>query len=453
MAKLDLMNNKEYIASSEKLAAERLQNYRSVEAVKADLEDINAYDNLDKVEEPKDVFTFDSDTVPEAEIERAKKTVLEGRLFCEHTAGGEATRLKLGPKYLINPAVDLTLRRIASRMAEETGREVGVGDVRELCGGNVPGGLLPISLGVRHMLQMVFGLRRLSEACGEDPDLVLKRQRMLIVINELLEEKVVQGFIDCGFYGFDPAHVYFMSQYSYPGIDIVDGVPRYREDSPRRLHNHGQLVMQETMEEEIFRVSPEGLRTRIKREEFGRLLTEMDDKISYNIEDLSYLAQAIDYESLALALKMGDQGYRMMMEIVANSEIKPQKGGLAAWDPVVNRNVMIESFQLKGLGNADIKFMNKNFNHYPHPYDSWQAVQENGLNMPVDVKGDYIYFQPVQGDINFLVKTQFIRRSRLKPIQAWKSAVTTPLAIKAMKKQDEQPGFRELCEKIPNLLP
>jgi hypothetical protein len=446
MARLDLTDNQTYIASSEKLAAERLKDYKDVREVEAQLADINAYPNLNHTREPQNVFIFDEGTLSKEEIERAEKTVAEGRFFCEHAAGGEATRLKLGPKYLINPARDLTFESMASRIAEERGEDVSVEAVRELCGGTAPGDLLPLSLGERHMLQMVYDLKKLAAALDLDPGGVLSRQRMILITNEQSVKKMVDGFLSARFYGFNPDHVFFMVQHSYRGIDFATGRAAYNPDSPKRLHNHGQLAMQQTMEGEVFRLSPEGEYRRLSRETFGSLLSEMADKISYNIEDITYLSQAIDYESLALALRMGDRGCRMMMEIVANNPIQPQKGGLAAFDPALDRDVMIESFQLKGFKNEDIKFMNKNVNHYPHPHDAWKAVHEKGLNMPIDVKDGYIYFQPVQGDINFLVETRFIRRAEMKPIQGWKSAATTPMAIRAMKAQDGQPGFLELCE-------
>ena len=136
------------------------------------------------------------------------------------------------------------------------------------------------------------------------------------------------------------------------------------------------------------------------------------------------------------------------MEIVAQNPIKPQKGGMAAYDPVLDKNIMIESFQLKGVSNEEIKFLNKNFNHYPDPYVAWSKLKEQGLPMPIVIKHDHIYFQPVQGDINFRVKTQFVKRKVLKPIQNWKSSATTPPTIAAMKQQDELPGFKEFIKDV-----
>ncbi|MCJ7616484.1 MAG: hypothetical protein MUO43_08115, partial [Desulfobacterales bacterium] len=114
----------------------------------------------------------------------------------------------------------------------------------------------------------------------------------------------------------------------------------------------------------------------------------------------------------------------------------------------LGKNVMIESFQLKGIKNHEIKYLNKNFNHYPRPYDSWLMLKKHGLNMPIAVKDVAIYFQPVQGDINFLVKTEFFKRKELKPIKSWKSPATTPQAIKYMHMQDQQKGFKRYTEAI-----
>jgi hypothetical protein len=138
----------------------------------------------------------------------------------------------------------------------------------------------------------------------------------------------------------------------------------------------------------------------------------------------------------------------MLMEIVGNDPENPQKGGMAAFDALLGKNVMIESFQLKGIKNHAIKYLNKNFNHYPKPYESWLMLKKHGLNMPIAIKDGAIYFQPVQGDINFLVKTEFFKRKELKPINSWKSPATTPQAIKYMHMQDQQKGFKKYAEAI-----
>ncbi|MDD3582028.1 MAG: hypothetical protein PHW74_13535, partial [Desulfobacca sp.] len=237
----------------------------------------------------------------------------------------------------------------------------------------------------------------------------------------------------------------FLHQKSYHGLNLQEGKFIYDPNSPRRLHNHGQMIMQQTMDQEIFWVSPAShcQRHRLPSAAVGDWLQGFADKISYNIEDLEYLTAALDFPHLALVLELADQGYRMVMEVVANNPIKPQKGGMAAWDRSLGRDVMIESFQLGPIKNEEISFLNRNFNHYPKPYAAWKQVREHGLPMPIAVKDGYLYFQPVQGDINFLVPTAFIRRRVLRPIQNLKSPATLPLALNRLAAQDRQPGFKE----------
>jgi hypothetical protein len=208
------------------------------------------------------------------------------------------------------------------------------------------------------------------------------------------------------------------------------------------------MVMQQTMARQLFTLG--GAHAWDKkfhpRQDVADWLQRFADKISYNIEDLDYLTGSLDFHGLGLALELGDQGYNMVMEVSANNPAKPQKGGMLAWDPELGRDVMIESFQLGDIENRDIKFLNRNFNHYPSPWVCWGRIKEQGLPMPIAVKEGFLYFQPVQGDINFLVKTAFFRRQEMRPIRNLKSPAALPLAINRMYAQDCQPGFKEFAQ-------
>jgi hypothetical protein len=444
---MDLTDNNSYIESCLKIAEERFMGYGSIEEIEKDAESINAYENLDYLSAPKDVFIIDK--INKKDIERAKECVLEGKFFAEHAAAGEATRLGLGTKYMINIAKNLGTKEIAKLISEEKGIFISEEDVLKEAGCS-PLDLLPIPLGTRHMLQYSFNIYKLAKENGKNGKEVLAKQKMLIILNETSAEKIIEDFIKYDFFGFSKENVYFMVQNSYHGIKKEEHEFIYDIRTPKRLHNHGQMVIQETMDHEIFIMDEDkdGKRKYILSKDFGEMLSNMDDKLSYNIEDLGFLTSAIDYQSLAVALLMSDKGYRMVMEIVANNPTAQQKGGMAAFDKKLSRNVMIEAFQLKGIKNADIKFLNKNFNHYPKPYDSWNLIRKKGLNMPITIKNRLIYFQPIQGDINFLVKTQFVQRKILKSIQSWKSPATTPLTMRYMKLQDEQEGFAEYIKKF-----
>jgi hypothetical protein len=438
-------DHESYIDYCLELAQDKLSSYGAISTIKKHEADINIYENIDFLEEPRNISILDENCLTDSDYVRAYKCVFEGRLFSEHAAAGEATRLGLGTKYLINIARELPVEKIAEIMIRERGSRVLLDEVLKKAG-CYPEKLLPLSLGTRHILQFSFDIYKLAKTYGYDPKEVLLKQKMLVVLNEATVDKIIRGFMINNFFGFKRENVLFMAQKKYHGINLVDGRFIYDTNTPKRLHNHGQMVIQQTMDDQIFRVDKKGRRTYLASWEFGETLKEMDDKISYNIDDLGYLTGSIDYDSLAFALKKGKDGCRMIMEVVSNNPENPQKGGMAAFDSLPGKNVMIEAFQLKSIKNHEIKYLNKNFNHYPMPYESWSILKEHGLNMPVSVKKGYIYFQPVQGDINFLVNTEFFRRKVLKPITAWKSPATTPLAIKNMRMQDMQKGFKEYAE-------
>jgi len=442
---MDLTNNDTYIASCIEICNEKLSSYVNIEEIEKAEDDINIYENMEDLQPPRDVFILDH--VTDTELLRARQCVINGGFFTEHAAAGEATRLGLGTKYIINIKEHLSASKIAKLISEEKGIFVSAEDVIEEAGCR-PSELLPLSVGTRHMLQFSYDIHNLAKEMGADPNEVLEKQKMLIILNETTADIIIQEFISCKMFGFKWDNVMFMVQRSYHGFLLDNNQFFYDEKSPKRLHNHGQMVMQETMDDEIFSIDANGKRKYLKSSEFGEILKKMDDKLSYNIEDVRFLIGSIDYKSLGMVLSMKDQGYRMVMEIVANNPENPQKGGMAAYDPKLGRNVMIEAFELKGMKNSDIKFLNKNFNHYPDPYESWHAMKEHGLKMPFSIKNAHVYFQPIQGDINYLVKTEFVQRKILKPIQSWKTPATAPLTMSYMKEQDQQAGFKEYAEQV-----
>lgn len=425
---LDLTDFHTYIATCLELAGERLAGYKDMAAVAGDEDQLNQYPRLEGLSQPKDILVLGPETLTAQDQARAVDALLDGRVLLEHTCAGEATRLGLGTKYLITAPRDLT-PEVMERLLDGAACEVS------------PASLAPLSLGRRHMLQLAWDLSALAREAGRDPAEVLTAQHLLVIVNQATGQEIVDDFRAARFYGFNPARVLFMVQESFHGISKNHAGWFYNTGSPKRLHNHGQMLMQTTMDRQLFTVH--GEERRLSWDEYRDILTRMDDKISFNIEDLDYLGMSLDLEGLAAALKLGAEGARMVMEVVANNPDNPQKGGSCAWDPELGRNVMIESFQLAGLPNSAITHLNKNINHYPDPAVAVSTAREQGLAMPIAVKKGCLYFQPIQGDLNFLVPTAFVRRSQMKAISAWKSGGHTPLALKAMAAQDQRPGFLE----------
>ncbi|MFP3868133.1 MAG: hypothetical protein ACLFUU_08220 [Desulfobacteraceae bacterium] len=443
-SKVDLRSHQHYIASCLSIARNCLNGLDSLAEVQAREKELNLYPRLADLEDPREIIEHDEQQVSARARDQAREAVAQGRILFEHAAAGEGTRLMLGAKYLVNPGLDLTVAKIAHMMSQEAGTAITPKEVYS-CLEQPPESLLPLALGTRHMLQLAFELEQLARELGEEPRALLARQHMLIIVGEEMYSHILRDFYQWRFFGFHPGHLYFMVQRSYHGLNLQNGQLFYDRHSPRRLHNHGQMVMQQTMDQEIFTVSQEShfQKNPLSSKAVGAWLQGFANKISYNIEDLDYLTGALDYPHLALVLELADQGYQMVMEVVGNNPVKPQKGGMAAWDLILGRNVMIESFQLGHIKNEEIRYLNRNFNHYPRPYEAWKQIKQNGLPMPVAVKEGYLYFQPVQGDINFLVPTAFVRRKALRPIQNLKSPATLPLAVNRLAAQDRQPGFKE----------
>jgi hypothetical protein len=400
---LDLTDFTTYINSCLAIANQDLKDYASPAQVGQAEAMLNKYPRLDALEDPRDILVLDEGLYGESGLKNAVDTLLDGGVLLEHTCAGEATRLGLGTKYLLNPPLDLS-PEVMGRILDE-GQEVQV----------APESLRSISLGRRHMLQLAWDLSRLAEESGKDPSRVLKRQKLLIIMNEASSNSILEDFLEAGFYGFERLNVLFMVQKSFYGINRQEADWFYDPSSPARLHNHGQMLMQTAMDHQIFRLGSNNRPEPLTWPEYRMILGGLDDKVSFNIEDMDYLSMSLDLTGLAGALKLADEGYRMIMEVVSNDPDNPIKGGLCAWDPQLERNVMIESFQLAGMPNSKITFLNRNINHYPYPAQSLTAVRDYGLAMPVTVKNDFLYFQPIQGDTNFLVKTAFVSRPELTP--------------------------------------
>lgn len=426
---LDLTDFNTYLAGCRALAQKRLAGLASMQEVDAAQARLNRYPRLERLSEASEVLVLEDLAQAGGALARAAQALLGGAVLLEHACAGEATRLGLGAKYLLNPAAEFS-PEVMTRLLP-AGRQAPLS----------PQSLRPLSLGRRHMLQLAWDLWRLAEEHGQDPAAVLKAQRLLIIVNENSAPAIERDFLEARFYGFAPERVLFMVQQAFAGLALADGHWAYDPASPRRLHNHGQMLLQTTMDHQLFCLDQSGRPRFLSWSEFQSLLSDMEDKVSFNIEDLDYLGQSLDLSGLAAALEAGARGASMVMEVVANDPDNPIKGGACFFDPGLERTVVIESFQLAGLALAELRLLNKNVNHYPRPARALAVARQRGLAMPLAVKERHLYFQPVQGDLNFLVPTTFLRRARLKPIRAWKSAVNTGEALLAMAAQDARPGF------------
>jgi hypothetical protein len=272
---------------------------------------------------------------------------------------------------------------------------------------------------------------------------------MLIVGSEKIIEQLTSSILKAFNSIIPPQNFFFLNQPSFYGLNkTADTHWFFDNNSPKRLHNHGQMVMQKVMNNQIFYHQANKNVIYLTRKDFFSILQDFDDLVSYNIEDLDYLTCALDFKTLGLAVEMGKKDFGMMMEIMKNNQERPIKGGMCAFDPKLGRDVMVESFQLKNYSIKDIIYLNKNFNHYPNPVKVLEILASQGLFMPVSVKENKLYFQPVQGDLNFLTKTLFFSRQNVKAINSLKSPSDIDFTLKAMTAQDNQKDFKEFASNI-----
>jgi hypothetical protein len=426
MKTLDLESLDAYRNSVKQLADEMLAPYASIGEVSEAEEDINLYPGQESLKNPSSTIFLEGKSRDFSYW--GKKAVLEGRVIWEHAAAGEATRLDKGPKFFIKPK--LMLDKLKSE--------------------NVPNlpELYPLELGRRHLIQLAYDIRNLSWEAGLDPDVVLARQRMLVIASEGVMPRVYPIVIrDLRKY-FPLNNLWFMTQPSFHGLTKTGKGWDFDPNSPKHLHNHGFLVMQKTMDRQIFYTDQGGSLFYFSRPDFFSELEMFQDLVSYNIEDLDYLCGALDFEAIGLAMAMFDEGNGMMMEILPNNPERPKKGGMYAYDPGLERDIIVESFRLKGRSPSDIKYINKNFNHYLDPAFTFQKIKDNGIFMPISAKDGYLYFQPVQGDVNFITKTSFFTRKTAQPINSLKTEADFLSAVKAMALQDKQEGFIRFVENL-----
>jgi hypothetical protein len=407
---------------------------------------INAYPNLAQVKRnPDHLPHYDAlaEKISTLEEHLTKLFVLGGYFFTEHTVGGIASRLnqqaketygvEFGPKYLIMP-----------KMLTDATKIDGYSD------------LLDISLGERHMLQFAFCIYKLSkEMGGEHWTNVLNRQKMLIVPNQKDESPILESFQKYGFFGFNPEHVMFATSRFYKGLQIENGILSFNPEI-EYVHNHAVVPMQTCMEDVLFTIDKNGQRTIVPRWRYREILASMQDRVSYNVEDLDFLKIPIDYKGLAIAMRFSLEGYRMVMEIM-QQRTPPQPGGMLCFDPDLidpftkqkGRLVVIEGYQLgpevnKKLTEAlkTIQWLNRNQNHYPFPVESYDVVADGGLPILIDVKKHAdgslgIYNNAPQGDLNFMLRTAYIVRN--SSITSLKDIKDIETCLKAMKKQQDDP--------------
>lgn len=372
---------------------------------------------------------------------RTVQNILGGYIITEHSAGGEATRLGMGFKFKLTPA------ELVDALAKDP-----------ILSSKIPAGsaeLIPLTFGLRHMAQFAYDLTNLAAKNDRNPNDVLRSQFMIITLNPKMSDETIAQFVKYKFFGFNPERMLFMVDKLYRGMHITETCDiEFNPSSDLRLYNHGHMVMQETMENELFTVGVDPATCEIKHKPLSRskveaILKNMEAKVSYPIEDNDYLTSSLSINSLATAIDLGTRNYRMVMEVLPQSD-PPQKGGCWAFDPILGRGVMVESDSGGShITEGNITALNRNFNIFPHPGVVFGKLADEGLPyLHLMVTEGHLYLQPPQGDLNFLVPTAFVQREGARPINSLKKKTDGPKTLTAMLAQDREYYFREFLRKL-----
>lgn len=416
---------------------------------------IRAYPNLAHLDfsaAAGHIQTIGPTTINESMRSEARQVKVAGEELVEHSAGGDATRLGMGSKFLLTPqalARAIEIHNLTNPTAQFQLDRSALARTS------------PLSLGARHMFQTTFDLIAAAARVGRPIEDALKSQRALITLNPKTAIEIIREFVKYDFFGLPSENVFFMIDNVFPGMSLDQGKVGYEQRATMNLYNHGQMVMQEAVDQQIFTVSfiktTGDIRMRyLSSDEFGQVLKAMANKVSYPIEDNDYLTRSFDPNGLAVALQLGRAGNRMIVEVSKQKEDNPQKGGFVAFDRLLERCVLIESDSggtvvdnSNRASLARIRYLNRNFNMFPSPFEVWDQLRQKGLPYPhLTVKEGSLYLQIPQGDQNFLVRTAFIQNENARPINNLKEIQDAPRTLRAMFDQDSQKDFLDQARRF-----
>jgi hypothetical protein len=422
-------------------------------------------------------------------LKETAQKILEGRIMWEHMVGGQATRLKIyddkslptkvpKEKFVLNPA-DLAERYAefypeAKAEAQKAKKPFKLPAPSSLPAVDDMGIEESALFGVRHMLAFAQSIKRLADEHGFNWQEALSRQTVFIIANEKIIPTILELLKTFGFFGLDADKVYIMATQNYNALILTENGELLTQKADDFIHNHGAARLETTEDDKWFTVK-DGKRTYHSAEEIRQVYARHDNLQSLNIEDLSYLDQAIDVHALALALNaaqiVGGGEYNMMMDVVGQQD-PPQKGGVLAVDPEFSgpdteRLVMIESFQtyprffhyMDAVARKlwrEINWLNLNMNNYPNPVVLFEKMRKEGLPVWLEMKNGFIRNESPQGDANYFLPTLFVARTVVdengeeQPITITnlKEAAHIPKGLIHLSRQGKQPGFESLVREF-----
>jgi hypothetical protein len=237
-----------------------------------------------------------------------------------------------------------------------------------------------IPLGIRIFVQKAWEIystaKQLYGMTDEEAREVMAMQRFKIVINQASGDNVLGCFSDADFVGFNPKHFLFMKQATHPTYKISESGDILPDESYQSQGNHGLLVFQSVLDKQWFRVLANQAggydqESPLPSADYHDFMSSASIGLVESIEDTTQLTRAFDFVFIALIDHYGrmENGRQMFMQMVAQKQNNPQKGGFLASMMLgqATRNLVIESSAAPEISPEEIKILNRNRNGFYSP--------------------------------------------------------------------------------------
>ncbi|MFH1507155.1 MAG: hypothetical protein ABIG46_01830, partial [Candidatus Omnitrophota bacterium] len=343
-------------------------------------------------------------------IERAKDIIINGRYTPEFFFAGAATRL-IGD-----------LRGIGVQISEEEEykyRMYGL-DIWDFSGPARENSLdLNLGMGPRQLFAYRVFLENLAREKGLGPQEVIRKQFLILHINEDIVDRVIKNFLYNNLFDFDPQKVLFIIQENLAGYLLRDGRVVFAKESDELPFGHGYATMQLSVPSVAFNVRK---RSRgVYREYLSEdILTELQSRGAgyfigtHRVNDLTkfLVEEVVNIQKLALCIYLIEQNNDIIVELVENpadTKGNRQKGGNLVQYQKTGKSFLIETPNARGSSKLD-QFLNRAseegapYNAFRLLYrrESLKALLEEGLPYNLRFKEGYLYLEAVTGDITQL---------------------------------------------------
>jgi len=384
--------------------------------------------------------------------EKALSLILDGKYGVEFFFAGAATRLRNSLERVLGKE---RAQKLAGPMYF-----VDIWAIAEALGYKLPEyALKGVGMGPRQFLQLNTVLTQLALQAGVEPREVLSKQKIILHINSGIEERVRRDLVEHNFYGFNPQNIIFVVQPVLPGFKIEKDQVIPVVESPKYPYGHGYAFQQLLTSGVSYYIDRENRATYLDRNALEFLENSGVEILAMGrINDLTkFTSQILDIDKISFALRLIEQGYNIVTEIVYNPQ--QQKGGFFFKDMQSGKQFFLEGLSLntpeleqrveelreKVSKEASPSLPNSVSRTYFEIHGLQNILSENlPLNLRIRGRG-CLYPELLWGDVtrSRYAKTAGIMKGE-EFIQDFKELKDLSLAVNYLSVQDANSRFREI---------